>query len=168
MADKRDKAGQAVLRAVERKHKRVTAESLVTDAKATNHPWHHRFVWDDTKAGHLYRLYQARDMIAAVHYQEVRGEQIFRSCAYVRDPEAAPNEQGYVSVVKLRTDLERARDVLLVEFERVGHALRRARELAGVLNLSEAVNDMIVNVEGLAARVSHHRPAGRSGAIADS
>jgi hypothetical protein len=37
---------------------------VVEAAKPTDHPLHDRFEWDDTKAGHEYRLWQARELIA--------------------------------------------------------------------------------------------------------
>jgi hypothetical protein len=153
------KADVAVLRAVERRHGGVSAEAVLTDAAAPDHPWHNRFQWDDRVAGRLYRLDQARDMIRRVRFEIVENEVLYRSCAYVRDPGAHPSEQGYASVARLRNEKTRAREALLNEFLRVAASLKRARDLAGTLGLIGEIDTMIVSVEGLANRV---RPPPRS------
>jgi len=38
-------------------------ERVVTEAAAKDHPLHGQFMWDDTVAGHQYRIWQARRMI---------------------------------------------------------------------------------------------------------
>ncbi len=42
----------------------LTAERLVKDAAAPDHPLHGDFTWDDSIAGHLYRLGEARRIIS--------------------------------------------------------------------------------------------------------
>lgn len=144
----------AVLQAVEKRHGLLTADFLVKDAAAKNHPWHNRFTWDDAIAGHRWRIDQARELIRSVRYQVVEEEQIYRSAAYIRDPDADSASQGYVPVVRLRTEGQRARDAVLAEFERVGASLRRARDVSGTLGLAKEIDQMIVSVDGLAARVT--------------
>ena len=48
------KANQGILRPAD----------IVEAAEPTDHPLHDRFEWDNTKAGHEYRLWQAREIIA--------------------------------------------------------------------------------------------------------
>lgn len=42
------------------------AEDLLEAARAHGHAWHGHFIWDNTRAGELYRLYQARMVVATV------------------------------------------------------------------------------------------------------
>ena len=51
----------------------LTAEGVVKEAKKKRSPLHGQFEWDDTKAGHKYRLVQARTLIRSVKI-EVNGE----------------------------------------------------------------------------------------------
>ena len=44
----------------------LTASRLVAEAASTDHPLHSRFQWDNTLAGHEYRLIQARQLIVSV------------------------------------------------------------------------------------------------------
>jgi hypothetical protein len=45
----------------------VTAALLVDDARPEDHPYHHRFEWDDTVAGEAYRRVQAADIIRSLN-----------------------------------------------------------------------------------------------------
>lgn len=148
----------AVLQAVEKKHGLLTADFLVMDATSERHPWHGRFTWDDKVAGHRWRIEEARQMIRAVTYTIVEDRQIYKSAAYVRDPDADPSEQGYAPIAKLRTETTRARDVVLSEFERVSAALKRARDVSGTLGLANDIDRMLVTIEGLAGRVGTSSP----------
>lgn len=47
-------------------NKKLTAERVVNDAKASKHPLHNYFEWDDAIAGHLHRIQQARILIASL------------------------------------------------------------------------------------------------------
>lgn len=148
----------AVLQAVEKKHGLLTADFLLADAAAKNHPWHSRFTWDDAAAGHRWRIEEARQMIRSVTYTIVEDRQLYRSAAYVRDPDLDSSEQGYAPVAKLRSETTRARDVVLSEFERVAAALRRAKDVSGALGLAKEIDLMIINIEGLAGRVAGSSP----------
>jgi hypothetical protein len=153
-------AGQAILEAIQAKHGKVTADLVVEDARDPDHPWHAKLNWDNEAAGHHWRLMQARTLIRSVRYERRTETRILHSPAYIRDPDAAADEQSYVSVVSLRSDEDRARSALLAEFSRVSSALRRAREIADVLGMDGEVLAMLTNVEGLreTLRIQHNGP----------
>jgi hypothetical protein len=44
----------------------LTPEAVLDAAKAENSAMHSEFVWDDTEAGHLFRLTQARTLIRSI------------------------------------------------------------------------------------------------------
>jgi hypothetical protein len=141
----------AILQEIEATRGKVSAEYVVEAARDPDHPWHDRIDWDDTSAGQHWRLMQARALIRSVRYERRTETRVLHSPAYVRDPDAAADEQRYISVASLRNDEDRARAVLITEFQRVASALRRAREIADAVNLADEVQAMLTQVEGLAA-----------------
>lgn len=48
---------------------RLTPANVVDAARATSHPLHDRFEWDDSIAGERYRRIQARELIRSVRCQ---------------------------------------------------------------------------------------------------
>jgi hypothetical protein len=146
-----------ILQEIEDANGRVTPDAVVEAARDPEHPWHDRFDWNDETAGNRWRLAQARTLIRSVRYERRTETRVLHSPAYVRDPDAEADEQAYTSVVSLLGDEDRARAALLAEFSRVASALRRAREIADVLNLGAEVQAMLAQVEGLSAIL--RRPA---------
>lgn len=128
---------------------RLTADDVVKDAKLPDSPMHDCFEWNKTKAAQAYWIEQARSLITSVMVVTKTERSTVRSVYYVRDPSAGPKEQGYVSVQKLRTDADMAREVLIDEFSRAGAALHRARQLAKVLALEDEVEQLIAGVDRL-------------------
>ena len=53
-----------------RGHKVIYPGDVVAAARAPDHPLHDRFEWDDTRAGHHWRLHQARVLIASVQIEQ--------------------------------------------------------------------------------------------------
>lgn len=138
---------------------RLTPDDVVADARRKDSPLHDLFEWDTRKAAKAYWLDQARQIITSVRV-EVRTESTkVSSVYYVRDPSAGSGEQGYVSVARLRSDTELARDALVAEFGRVGDMLRRARELAKVLDAQQDVEQLLQSVVGLRQRFAAEQPA---------
>jgi hypothetical protein len=54
------------LLAIRDKHGELTGEVVVQESAPEDAPLHDRFEWDDAKAGHLYRVEQARGLIRSV------------------------------------------------------------------------------------------------------
>lgn len=54
------------LKAIYEKEKLLTAENVLNHAKDENNPLHDLFTWDDSKAAHEYRLWEARSLIKSV------------------------------------------------------------------------------------------------------
>lgn len=140
---------------------RLTPDLVVADAKRKDSPLHGEFTWDLRKAAKSYWIEQARRLIASVTVIVHTNHSEVRSVAYVRDPSCASGEQGYVSVIRLRTDQEASRLALIAEFSRVGDYLRRARMLAAALELGDEVERLIVGVAQLRSRIEHASPTAR-------
>lgn len=58
------------LQAIYKRDGILTAEALVRDAKSKKHPLHDKFEWDNTIAGHKYRLQQGRNIISVTVIDE--------------------------------------------------------------------------------------------------
>jgi len=106
----------------------------VVVAWAREHPGsalHGRFVWDDTKAAHAYRLWQARDLITEVEvtYPDGKVRQVYVS------PVEARGRTGYSALVDVLSDSDRRESFLaqaLAEYERVGAKYQDLLELAEI------------------------------------
>lgn len=142
----------ARLGALADKEGRLTPEQVVEDARDPKSPLHPCFEWDDSKAAHQHRLYQARKLVAVYVTQTIETRQI-RVPMFVRDPDAAPNAQGYVRTVVVKTEKERAREVLLDELGRVAAITQRARALAALFGLENEVDLLIDGVGSVLSRL---------------
>lgn len=131
---------------------RLTPDDVVADARKKDSPLHAHFEWDIKKAAAAHWIEQARNLIVSVRVV-VRTEHTKVSAPYyVRDPNADAQQQGYVSVPRLRTDQDMARDALLSEFGHVAAALRRARAIAAALDAVDEVDSLLQGVVGLRQR----------------
>jgi len=135
---------------IEERHGELTPGIVIEEARAPDHPWHDEFEWRDDVAGERYRLNQARRLIARVRVTVIQGRSRVASIAYVHDPDAK-HRQGYVAVSAVRDDAAKARDVIIVELQRVQSSLRRMLSLAGVLGLTRQVERLLSETEGLVA-----------------
>lgn len=142
------------LKKIEDKTGRLTPGLVVKAAKNVKSPLHAQFTWDDSVAGHQWRLQQARNLINGVMVSFQTSEMSLRSVAYVRDPTADPGKQGYRSIVKLSQDEDEARDAVIAEFSRAAAHLRRARDVAVSLGHAREIEKLIVKVVGVGERVA--------------
>lgn len=114
------------LLAIRAEHGRLTPHVVVEVAAAEDHPLHGRFEWDDSVAGHKYRLQQARDLIRVVRekYTDRSGNP-----EDVRFFHAVPREDGmvYEPLPEIIGD-ELASRVLLQAMEREWRSLRKRYE----------------------------------------
>lgn len=136
----------------------LTPEAVVQDAKRKDSPLHQHFTWDVKKAAHAYWLDQARTLIRSVRYEHRTETRVIRAVAYVRNPESEPKEQGYVSVSRLRGDVDLSREAVAHEFARAAAALARARELAVVLGIEDEVDKLIDGVNSLRQPLVSRQP----------
>lgn len=133
---------------------RLTADAVVAYAKQEDSALHSQFEWDDTLAGHKYRIDQARNLIAKVRVEVRTDFRRIESVYYVRDPAASSKDQGYVSIDDLRSDAELARDALVNEFAAVRALLTRARNLAAILGMADKVDNLISEVSIVTRSIS--------------
>jgi len=130
---------------------RISADLAVRDAeKDHTSPFYEDLDWDDKTAGHSWRCEQARKLIARVDIEIVDRKVAIVAPRYVRDQRCAPNEQGYVSTIALKTDKEAAMEALVYECKRAVALMTRARRVAAVLGLSNKVEKILSDLEALA------------------
>ncbi|MFZ4498520.1 MAG: hypothetical protein ACOYMX_02310 [Burkholderiales bacterium] len=131
----------------------ITPEVVVEAAKNPDSPLHEHFDWDDQSAAHQHRIDTARKLIRGIRVQVTNNRIDFKVPMFVRDPAAAPSQQGYVSISSLRTDEERARDVIVREFSIAAGALERARAIAAYLEMTDQIEEVRLRVMELDAAV---------------
>lgn len=114
------------LLAIRSEHGQLTPAVIVEAATPGDHPLHNRFEWDDTVAGHKYRLQQAKQLIRVVRetYIDRAGNP-----EDVRFFHAIPREEGmvYEPLPEIVGD-DLASKVLLASMEREWRALRKRYE----------------------------------------
>ena len=126
----------------------LTPEQVVEAARDPASPLHEEFEWDDTEAGHKWRLNQARTLIRSVRVTIQVQNVPVPTIAYIHDPEA--DGQGYRHVSQVRNDAEVAQRALAREINRVGSSAARARDIALGLGLSGQVESQLA--EAIATR----------------
>ena len=122
---------------------RITPDMVLADASNPDSPMHDLIEWDDEKAAHKHRLQQCRNILSTVTYKWERIDRVMTAPAYVRDPEADGSVQGYVSIAKLATEEDLARDAMRAEIRRVMSTLARAQAIAEVLGLVSELAGLI-------------------------
>ncbi len=118
-------------------------ESVVDYAKDPTTALHSQFEWDDSKASHEYRLWQARQLITVVVRHEPRVDQKVQ--VYVSLPSDRKNEGGgYRRMVDVLSDADHRKQLLdaalaeLAVFERKYGIIK---ELAGVFVAARKVRE---------------------------
>lgn len=107
-------------------------ESVVEEARPKSSPLHKRFTWDNSKAAHEYRLWQARQLIRVVveTIEGVKGRhEVFVSLSNDR------KEGGYRVMTDVLTDAQMRRQMIddaLRELEWFQNKYSRLRELSNV------------------------------------
>lgn len=147
----------ATLQALEVEGK-LTPEIVVRAAQDPDSPLHGYFTWDIAEAAAERWLDQARQLIRSVKVEVKTTHFTVNAPAYVRDPEAPAKTQGYVSLSRLRTDDDIAREAIIAEFARASAALSRAQNIAHALDMSEEIDAVRDQVISLVARAKQDDP----------
>lgn len=128
----------------------ITPEAVLSAAKAKSAPLHKEFEWDDAKAGHQHRLYQARCIIGSIEVVRVEAPHI-QSRAYEVDVVKAENpgekaRQVYRTTEDILQD-QVSREALITRFIAEVQALRKRyaalSELALIWRAVDTVLDKI-------------------------
>ena len=128
---------------LEKANRRLIPEDVVEAARDERHVLHGYFEWDDTVAGNLYRIEQARTLIREVKVQTVYEDRVIVVPQYVSDPDPDRKRNGYVHVDVVKQRADDARRTVLDELSRVEGALTRARAVSAVLGLRDDLDRMV-------------------------
>jgi hypothetical protein len=125
---------------------RLEVDHVIADAKQPSSPLHGQFEWNVKKAAMEHWRDTARQLISSVRVIVTTEEHVINSIAYVRDPTAEHDQQGYVATKQLRNDHDLARAAVINEYSRAAAALRRAREVAAVLGIQPETDQIIQSI----------------------
>ena len=129
----------------------ITPDLVIKAAEDPNNVLHHLFEWDNSKAGNAYRVDQARQIITSVKINIVTESRTISAVSYVRDPRLSNDQQGYISVAKLKTDKDLAKDSIRYEFQRAYAHLHRAKTHAEILGMEDEVSALLNTLEEVMA-----------------
>jgi hypothetical protein len=129
----------------------ITPNLVIKAAEDPNNVLHHLFEWDNSKAGNAYRVDQARQIITSVKINIVTESRTISAVSYVRDPRLSNDQQGYISVAKLKTDKDLAKDSIRYEFQRAYAHLHRAKTHAEILGMEDEVSALLNTLEEVMA-----------------
>lgn len=138
-----------VLKALDAKH-RLTPNAVVEAAKSKTSPLHPLFTWDDKKAAAERRLDEARSLIERFKIEVTTTHYTMQVPEFVRDPTVGGKNQGYAGVVRLRSDKETAREVVISEFGRAASCLARAQAVAAALGLTKEIEKLQKRIVAIA------------------
>lgn len=147
------------LRSLERSDGRLLPATVVEAAKDPSSPLHSHFEWDDTAAAAKYRIDQARALIRSVKIEVTVRDVPLTVVAYVRDPTAEVGEAGYRNVVRVRSEEDSARAVIVDEMKRVTDAVKRARSLAALLGVQEDLEAIGTLARQVSNRANGQQPS---------
>lgn len=133
---------RALIALAEERQGQLTPDDVIAAAESPDSPLHSAFDWRDSSAAYKYRLQQARQLIRRVTIQIETPQRLIQVPYFVRAPDKAPDEQGYIALPRLKTDEDAARDAIVTAFVRAARALDDARQLAVALGLAEAVDEL--------------------------
>lgn len=128
---------------------RLTAEALIQAARPPGHPLHNYFEWDDSKAGHQWRLHQARQLIATARMKFTTTKLTLDVPMFLRDPEQMPRSQGHRLITSIAQDPASARASLAIELGRAQALIQRARATAAVLGLADECEKVLTQLLAL-------------------
>lgn len=112
------------LLAIKQKRGELTPQAVVDEARDPRHALHHRFEWDDSVAGELYRREQARQLIVEVKvvYKSDNGSsKSIRGFYAIQD--GSEGNFAYHDVNELRADPV-TREIILRNMERDWRAMQ--------------------------------------------
>lgn len=113
---------------------RLTPEETVATASDPDNPMHSWFDWNDTIAGHKWRLEQARDLIQRCRVVVERTDHgVIERPRYLHDVRLPPGNAGYVSADDVKRSKVRRRASLAYELRAVMGHVRRVAKIAGGL-----------------------------------
>jgi hypothetical protein len=121
-----------------KKHGTITADIVIEDAKKPESPLHDEFEWDVKKAAMTAWRETARRLIRSVTIHTVVESHSIAVPRYVHAPKNY-SEQSYTDTREVKTDRERAADLMRYEIQRLESIATRVRGIASVLGMEKEI-----------------------------
>lgn len=122
------------LEKLRKKHKKLTTEIVVKEAKHKKSPLHQLFPWDDARAAHLHRLKVARTIIrAVVVIEHNKRERVYALTKM--EPDKAEGE--YETMIEIRYDVDKYQSAIALLSSRVTSAVQAVHELQTIAGRSK-------------------------------
>ena len=143
------------IRALAKKHGKVTPKIVLNDAKRANSPLHSFFDWNDSAAAIKYRLQQAQDLIRSIRvtYTPYENETVkIRVREFVSvTPESKDTDEKAASIYIPYTEamkVESYRDQVMYQCKRDAESFRQKyRSLQEAAAIIEAMDGFILHTE---------------------
>jgi len=139
---------------------RITAASLLTDAKDPASPLHTLFDWDQERAAEAHWLDRAREILASCRVLVHTTHYVAHVPLYVKDTGVGPTTPGYIRTDLLKENDEAAKKAVLAEVQRSQAMLERTRDVILAVGLEgeylETVQEWIEELRAFAAEVRNH------------
>jgi len=121
-------------------------------ARSTNSILHDEFEWDGEAAILELGLQRAADLIRVIKVEVVVDSHKIVTPYYVNHP--SDSKQGvYVPVMSVKDDTTIKSGILINEVSRIESAIKRARSIAGVLNLDAEFERMLASINVIRERI---------------
>lgn len=132
----------------------LTPEGVVAKATPPESALHQYFEWDNEKAGHKYRVDQARTLIRRVVFEvSSREVPLVRTNAFRRDTGKDPDQQGYDSFLRIKSDSERRLETVISEKKACLGVMQRLRNFLiaiGEIEESKKIERSMLIIESVA------------------
>lgn len=152
-------ARRAALEALADREGNIRPEDVVEAARNPRHPLHGEFEWDLGKAAYTAWIARARTLIASVRVvvvtsPPVKAFDLPLPRAFVRDPDKARKETGYIATSSLAEDRERSIRVLAQRLADLEGRVVEMLSLARHLGIEPELRAMLRNVEAVRRTLS--------------
>ena len=140
-------AGVELKRIIESNGNRVDANRIVDEAANPLNPLHGAFEWDDTKAAHEHRLWQARHLAGSLQFRLItpdKRELSGRVFVQISKPEGGPRKDYTLTTyalsnVDLRAEVLRTALLELAAFRRKYSDLSELAQVIQIIDATEKV-----------------------------
>lgn len=135
---KLDKAAQELLRIANRNSEgMLEPEEVVERARSRTSPLHSYFEWDDNKAGHAYRLWQARQLISIT---ELPGPDQTSERVFVSLKSDRAGGRGYRKMIDVLSNKQLRAELLKDAFQAMEDFKTRYAELKELVEVFDAMS----------------------------
>lgn len=127
---------------------KITPELVLERAKSKQSPIHHRFEWDDSVAGSLYRIEQARSIIQSVKVEMPTQQGTTVTVrAYVSLPSDRANNGGYKHVSEVISSRQ-MREELATDMAKTAREWQQRALVFGVKLNTQTINELANELKG--------------------